>query len=68
MASQKKPDPDSNPSPNPKSGRWYLGLGKGSVCNTGTQEFWWEVLNILTCVINHSVLKSKRTGKMTSGC
>lgn len=71
MASQKKPDPDSNPNPNPnpKSGCWFLGPGKGSVCSTGSQELWWEVLNmVLGCVRNHSGLRSKCTGKTTSGC
>lgn len=65
MAGQKKPEPATNP--NPKSGCWSLGLGKGSVCRAGSQEPWWELLNmVLMLVRNHSV-KSKCTGKMTSG-
>lgn len=68
MAGQKKPEPDSNPNMNAESRCWFLGLGHGSVCSTGSQGLRWEVLNmVLTRVRNHSVLKSKHTGTMTSG-
>lgn len=49
------PDPNSNPNPNPKPGCWYLGLGKGSVCSTGSWEFWWEVLNMALKVLETTV-------------
>lgn len=67
MAGQKQPEPDANPNPNAKSGCWSLGLGKGSVCRAGSQEPWWEVLNMVLMLVRNHSAKSKRTGKMTSG-